>query len=69
MNLSLKQLQDLTNKLDNLDLLADEVAEINFSLIHKNVVMYKLANETQYYYFHDNEWKNMTRKQFNSLFN
>ena len=67
MNLSLKQLQDLTTKLDNLDLLADEVTEINFSFLHLNVVSYKLGDEIQYYYFHDNKWNYITHKQFNLL--
>ena len=68
MSLSLKQLQDLTTKLDNLDMVGGEVTEISFSFLLVNVVSFKLDGETKYYYFHDNEWKYITHKQFNSLF-
>lgn len=68
MKLSLKQLQDLTTKLDNLDLLADEVTEINFSLLHLNVVSFKLKGEVKFYRFQNNQWEYTTREQiqFNS---
>lgn len=63
MNLTLKQLQDLTNKLDNLDLLADEVTEINFSSLHLNVVSFKLKGEVKFYRFQNNQWEHVTCQQ------
>ena len=68
MSLSLKQLQDLTTKLDNLDMVGGEVTEISFSFLLVNVVSFKLDGETKYYYFHDNQWNYITQKKFDSLF-